>query len=347
MARAIQEERVTPADELRSLLTDCEKLVANVPNSGDTIARLLKNMDRLAELWPRLEDAGMDLRPEAGRWETVQAGTYKQARHILAELRPAGGLRALRAKEGLPQQPGQLTQPGAAPQDEERWWWYLDLTMRRQRSRQLRRLALGLVAAVAVIAVLNFALNKFFPVDPKVSASAGKQMAGQQQVQSGGDVQQALVNFQEATTLTPDDPDAWIWSGVAEQKLGHAAEAQAAFAKAQTLLQADLSFHMARAPVYLAFGMYDHGQADLNAIFAQDPNNPQAHYYLASLYEDQGELTKAAQELEKVSTLAEQRKQTELTAIARYRLGMLMQAMQMRPDLTAAPTATPAPTPAP
>jgi cytochrome c-type biogenesis protein CcmH/NrfG len=345
MAQAIQEDRVTPADELRSLLTESEKLVANVPNSGEKIAQLLKNMDRLLDLWPRLEDAGMDLRPEAGRWETIQAMTYKRARQILSELRPAGGLNALRAKEGLPQQPFLPTQPGAASQDEERWWWYLDLTMRMQRLHQLRRLAIGLVAAATVVAVLYFGLNRLFPVDPNVSASAGKQMAGQQQIQNGGDVQQALVNFQDAAQLTPNDPDAWIWTGVAQQNLGHDAPAQAAFARAQALLQDNLNFHMARAPVYLAFAMYDQGKADLDAIFAQDPNNPQAHYYLASLYEDQGNLTQAAQELEKVSTFAEQRQQSELTAISRYRLGMLLQSMQLRPDATFTPAVAPTQTP--
>ena len=104
-----------------------------------------------------------------------------------------------------------------------------------------------------------------------------------------------------------------------------------------------MAFHMSRAPVYLAFAMYDRARADLDAVFAQDPDSPQAHYYLASLYEDQGDLTKAAQELEKVSALAEQRKQSELTAIARYRLGMLMQSMQVRPGLAATPAASPTP----
>jgi tetratricopeptide (TPR) repeat protein len=308
-----------------------------VPNSGVKIAQLLKNLDRLAELWPRLEDAGMDLRPEAGRWETIHAVTYKHARQILSELAPAGGLPALRAAEGLP------ARPEATLGDEVLWWWYLDLTMRRQRLRQLRRFALGLAVAVAVVAVLYFGLNKLFPIDPKVSASQGKQMAGQQQIQTGGDVKQALASFQEATYLTPADPDAWIWTGVAQQKLGHDPEAQAAYAKAQALLQDNTSFHMARAPVYLAFAMYDQGKADLDAIFAQDPDNPLAHYYLASLYENQGNLKEAAQELQKVSTLAEQRKQSELTAIARYRLGMLLQAMQVRPDVPPTPTAAPTP----
>ena len=201
MAQAIHEEQVTPADELRSLLTDSEKLVANVSHSGVKIAQLLENMDRLVELWPRLEDAGMDLRPEAGRWETLQAATYKQAPRILAELRPTGGLPSLRAQHGLPQQPRLPQQPTGSFQDEDGWWWYLDLTVRRQRLRQLRRLALGVVAVMAVIALLNFALNKFFPIDPKVSASQSRQMAGQQAIQTGGDVQQALVKFREATGL--------------------------------------------------------------------------------------------------------------------------------------------------
>ncbi len=337
MAQAIQEERVTPADELRSLLTDSEKLVANVRHSGDKIAPLLKNMDRLAELWPRLEDAGMDLRPEAGRWATIQAATYKHAGRIAAELRRSGGLRAQRAQAGLP------AQSAAAPEEEERWWWYLDHIARQRRLRQLRRLGLGLVAATAVIAALYFGLNKLFPVDPKVSASQVRQMTGQQQIQTGGDVQQALVDFQEATVLTPNDPDAWLWAGVAEEKLGYVTQSQAAFARAEALLGDGTTFHLARAPVYLAFTLYDEGKADLDAVFAQDPDNPQAHYYLASLYEAQGDLAKAAQELEKVSTLAEQRQQSELTAIARYRLAMLMQAMQVQPQF--APTPTPAPAP--
>jgi cytochrome c-type biogenesis protein CcmH/NrfG len=344
MAQAIQEEQVTPADELRSLLTETEKLVANVPTNGEKNSQLLQNMDGLAELWPRLEEAGVDLRPEAGRWETIQAGTYRQAGRIVRALGPFGGLPALRARQGLPQEPAQ---PAAAIEDEERWWWYLDLIVRRKRVRTLRRVAGGAVIVVAALVVLNFAFNKLFPIDPKVRDSQSQQMTGQQIVQQGGDVQKALANFQQAAQLTPGDPDPWIWMGVAEEKLGRATEAQAAYAKARPLEKDEIMFFLARAQAYLSFAMPDKAQADLNAIFAQDPENPQGHYLQASIYEDQGQMTKAADELERTSTYAEKRNQTELTAMARYRMAMVIQSLSVRPEGAATPTATPTVTPAP
>jgi Tfp pilus assembly protein PilF len=359
MAQAIQAEKVTPADELRSLLADSEKLLANVPNSGASIERLLTNIDRLCEVWPQLEAAGVDLRPEEGRFDTIQAQVHKQMTPILRELGAAGGLSAVRAKRGLPPSPPPDAGPAAAGQvsaaqaaaaqaaaaQATGWWWYLDYERRQSFIKTARRYATVAVVVLVVGAVLVFVLNKLFPTDPKVAASSGKQMAGQQLIENGGDIGQATANFQEAADLTPGDPDAWLWLGVAQEKQGHAAEAQAAYAKAQALLKDEMSFHMARAPIYLAFGSLDQGKADLDFVFAQDPENPQAHYYLAGLYEAQGNLTAASQELEKTSQYAEARNQSELTAIARYRMGMLLQAMQVRPD--SASGATPTPTAAP
>ncbi|MEJ5200478.1 MAG: hypothetical protein WHX53_16280, partial [Anaerolineae bacterium] len=68
MARAIRDEHLTPADELRELLTRCEKQLPNLKGSREQAAELLFQMDRIAELWPQVEALGADLRPEAGRW---------------------------------------------------------------------------------------------------------------------------------------------------------------------------------------------------------------------------------------------------------------------------------------
>ncbi len=73
MARALRHEQMTPADELRDRLAACERAIANIRGSGPGARRLLEDMDRISELWPVLEAAGLDLRPEAGRWETIQA----------------------------------------------------------------------------------------------------------------------------------------------------------------------------------------------------------------------------------------------------------------------------------
>jgi len=91
MARSLQSGQVTPADELRELLSTSEKLVASVRGSGAGVLVLLENMDRLSELWPELEAAGVDLRPEAGRWETLQATVRRNGRRLVRELRPHAG----------------------------------------------------------------------------------------------------------------------------------------------------------------------------------------------------------------------------------------------------------------
>ena len=131
--------------------------------------QLLQDMDRIAELWPQLAAAGMDLRPEAGRWETIQAHTHRQARSIVRELRRSGGLPALRSRRnggtaqlkepssGSASGPA-IGQDGAAEaaananlgQGESSqaivpvlsWWWYLDREVHEaDRRRRILRLA--------------------------------------------------------------------------------------------------------------------------------------------------------------------------------------------------------------
>jgi cytochrome c-type biogenesis protein CcmH/NrfG len=80
-------------------------------------------------------------------------------------------------------------------------------------------------------------------------------------------------------------------------------------------------------------------------VFKLDPNNPRAFYYLASVYELQGKLDEAVKALEASSAQADIRKQAELTAMARFRMGMLMQQMQSQSGPGGRFAATPSPTP--
>ena len=86
MAQTVKTGQVTPADELRESLAFSEKRVADVFGGGDNALALLKELDRIAALWPVLEAQGMDLRPEAGRWETLQATVNRRAGAIVSDL---------------------------------------------------------------------------------------------------------------------------------------------------------------------------------------------------------------------------------------------------------------------
>jgi cytochrome c-type biogenesis protein CcmH/NrfG len=333
MAQALREETVTPADELRGLLVETEKRVTNLPGADPTGAaarQLLENMDRLAELWPQVEANGVDLRPEEGRYVTLQAQVRKQTGRILNGMAGQGGLAHVRRQRFGGQE---------AP-----WWWHLDDLRREDVKHNLRRGVLTVAVVAAVAAALVFAINKAFPTDPKVAAASTNLMSGQQMVQTGENVAQALPKFQEAASLTPNDPEPWLWVGVAEEKLGNTTEANQAFSRARSLLGNDTEFYVSRAPVYQGFNMLDQALADVNTALKADPSNIRAHYYLAGIYEMQGKLEQAINELETTSKLADAAQQPEMTAMARYRMGMLMQQVQMQqlgPAATATPTAAP------
>jgi cytochrome c-type biogenesis protein CcmH/NrfG len=325
MAQALQDQQVTPADELRELLVESEERVVNLPGSGAKAVKLLENMDRMAELWPQLEAAGVDLRPEEGRWETLQATLRKHGSQVVAELRAIGGLPRLRAER--------------YPDGRAGWWWYLPEQIRADRRQRVRTFALGAVALVAVGALIVFLLNKLLPVDPKLKASLSKQMAGQQKIERDQDYTGALEEFKQAVAAKPDEPDAWLWLGAVQQKLGDAKAAQASFERARALLGNEINFRLARVPVYQFVGLLAEAEADIKAVLAADPENPQAYYFYATILETQGRYEEAATALQRASDLADARKQPEITALARYRLAILLQ--QIQTHLSPEPTPTP------
>lgn len=324
MARAIPQEPITPADELRVLLTESEKQVVNLRHSGERALGLLQNLDRLAELWPQLEAQGVDLKPEAGRWETLQATVQKNAPALLAELRAVGGLPAARA--------ARHPDGGAA------WWWNLAEAARsKARRRQVRTAAI--VVGVAVVAVaLVLALRALFPVDPAVEAARGYQNAGQRKIDEQGDYAGALADFEAAANTLPSDVENWIRLGCVQQKLGDEAAAAESFGEARSLLRSDVELRLLRATVFTDFLMLAEAQADLDAVLAVEPDNPLAYYYLATVYETRGQDQEAITALGRASELAEQAKQAELSVMARYRIGVLMQRAQVQGAISGTPT---------
>lgn len=141
MKFVVRDTPQTPADALRQLLSEAEKLAANLPGAGASAARLLTLLDEIEAEYRRLKELGIDLRPEETRRESLHAALRQRKARLLAELRAAGGLAALRAQRTPPR---------------EAWWWFLDEELAQERRRRLRRLGLlvGIAAGVLIIAVV-------------------------------------------------------------------------------------------------------------------------------------------------------------------------------------------------
>jgi tetratricopeptide (TPR) repeat protein len=166
--------------------------------------------------------------------------------------------------------------------------------------------------------------------------------AGDQFVQQGGDFAMALSEYEAAAAATPDDPDVWLRVGATRDQLGDAQGAQEAFDRARALSASDLDFYRARGAAYLALGLVEPAEGDLRQALELKYDDAQSWYLMANIFESRRQIAEAIDALDKAGQYASETDQSELTAMSRYRMGLLMQQLQFSPSTDAAPL-TPTP----
>ena len=297
----------TPVDRLRESLDRAERLVANLHGAGPGILELLHQFDRIADLLVEFEATGTDVRAERVRFESVQRQLQRQQRRFLSE---AGA--AFREERS------------AAQPDRARWWWFVDEAVAEQRKRQLRRgLSWGLVL-VFVCAAAWLVYDRYIAPPPEVRRAFQLSTAGEGLVQEG-DLRAALVEFEAAAALTPDDPLLWIWQGVIHSKLDEPDDAREAFDTARSLYETDVDFLLNRGLTYIQVGDADAVGADVEQILAMDPQSASAYYLRSSVALERGDFAAAVDDLERTAELAQEAGDTQLEATARVQRAMVMQ----------------------
>jgi len=312
MAHSISRQARTQADDLRDLLDKSYTAAVNVKGAGAEQARqLLANLDRIHELFPQLEAQGGDLRAERGRWQEIQGAVRRHAADLRAELAPLGGIRALR--ESLPD----------APSRQERWWWWLDAAA----SQHIRKRLLVTVAVIAGIALALvggvWAFNKFFPVDPLVSAAYGHKLNAENLV-TEGKLQEAVTELEAARDATPDDPDI-LTSLAALYDLTDQED------KARPILQklrADFPPSVIDSNIaqsYVAAGAVEKALTLSLQAVEEDPKNPQSYLVVGIAYEALGKTSLASQYYQQAANVASAVGDHQMEAFAKVRLAALIQ----------------------
>lgn len=302
----------TPADLIRESLDRAEQRVTNLRGADSQALELLHLLDRTAQELAELEAAGVDVRSERVRFETIQRQLCRQQRRFVAEV----GV-ALR-EERVSVQP-----------DQTRWWWFLDEAVARQRRRQLRRrLVRGLVATVLLL-VAYLAYDRFLAPPPHVRQAFRHSASGESLVEEG-DLRAALAEFEAAAALTPDDPDPWLWQGVIHFELNQLDDAQVAFDTARALYETDSNFLLARGVAYLRVGDPAAANADAEQSIVENPHSGWGYYLRASVAVQQGNYENAIADLEQAGTLARAAGDVQLDAQARTQRAYVIQLQMSR-----------------
>jgi len=297
----------TPADRIRESLDRAERCVSNLRGAGTQALALLHLLDQAAQGLAELEAAGVDVRAERVRFETVQRQLRRRQDRFLAEAGAA--LREERAS----------VQP-----DQTRWWWFLDQAATRQQRRQLRHRLVGVLVAAVLLLVAWLAYDRFIAPPPQVRQAFQHSNAGEMLVEEG-DLWAALAEFEAAAALTPDDPDPWLWQGVIHFELDELDDAEVAFDTARVLYETEFDFLLARGMTYLRVGDLTAAGADAEQAIVESPHSGWGYYLRASIAVEEGDYDAAVADLEQAEGLARAAGDTQLEAYTRTQRAMVIQ----------------------
>jgi tetratricopeptide (TPR) repeat protein len=308
----------TPADRVREALGQAELLGSRLRGAGPQVLELLHLLDQGADALAELEAAGMDVRAERVRFETVQRQLRRRQGLFLAEASVAF------------QEERAAVQP-----DRARWWWFLDEALSQQRVRRLRRWLLGILVAALLLSGAWWAYDRFIAPPPHVRQAyqlsvSGETLAGE------GDLRAALAEFEAAAALTPEDPEPWIWQGVIRFELDELDDAQVAFETARSLYETDFDFLLARGRAYLRVGDVDAASADIEQAILENPDSGHGYILRSGIAMERGDYAAAVADLEQAAELAQAAGDAQLEAVARAQRAMVIQ-LQMVQQATPSP----------
>jgi tetratricopeptide (TPR) repeat protein len=312
MATALRNDRMTPADELRQLLSRSEDRLINLSDSA-SVAELYTWLDQVASLMPVLRAAGGDVRSEEARWQSLQERVQNRATRVMRAWRSSAVLAAARQ---------------AAAPPEANWWWWIDQMIARQRQRRLRRGAGIVLAVLAALAAASFVFQRLFPVDPVQRAAYRLQLQAETELNFGNTVA-AYETLSRVLEIDATNFRMWILHGAVADLLGDSMTADHSWQQARSLLaDAELPFLIERGMSFVRTQQPDRAITDLEAAIAIDPGSAQAHLVLGSALEAVGRLRDGLAAYERAADLAEAANNPELVVLARVQAANLIPRLQ-------------------
>ncbi|MBC7254914.1 MAG: tetratricopeptide repeat protein [Chloroflexi bacterium] len=304
----------TGPTQLRDHIRELEIEVAALRRGQGDFLRILRLRDTVEDELRALTAAGIDVRPERTRVESVDnmlSNKASTAARYLVALSPAA---EARRQENPPA---------------ERWWWYLDSIWAERLRKRLIRFSILFIVLVVLVVGVDYAMNRFSRLTP-TERLANQHIASGEQLLYLGDYERAIPEFEEAVALLPDRFDIYISLGVLYKETGRQAEGQAALERAQQLAPDRATFLIAYARILSAVNHLDEALVTIEEAISLKPDSAEAYLIRAGVYEAQNEIDKAIADLEKASDLARAQNQNALYVLARTRMGMLL---QRGPDL--------------
>jgi cytochrome c-type biogenesis protein CcmH/NrfG len=284
----------------------------------------------LDQVYRRMKET--DPESQGGKGSAAQFETYSQTykKNLAVFLREVGDPAKLAAARL------------AANPPPDQWWWQPEQMLAQERKAGTIKVLRGLAITVAIIAVLVIVYQLFLRPSPQVIAVMDTRREAEQLMAESGDTKAALARVEQGLSQVPGDSELLVLKGCLLTMIGgRETEARAAFSEAEKSVGSHEYVLLMSAQNYTTLYQPALAKADAEAAIAINPKSAQGYLILGQALEDQKDQNGAYQAYEKASALGTESNDPTITAQARIKMGMLLQAMGMNSFTNATPTTAP------
>jgi len=305
----LHHKKLNPADELRDILTGLEQRQTRLKSmDASQVLDLFQDLDQAYTSFQQLESTELDLQPEQGRFNTVQARFKQEASRLLKTL---GGPAMLSEYRPTP------------PPDPSHWWWYIHELVAAGQQRLLRSILTTVGVVLLIVAGVILVFNTVLAPSPEAVArveTENKVNAAIEQV----DYEAALRAVEIGLEKVPNDPGILIYKGILHQLLGEQAQADEAFRQAQAQTQEQpLNFYIARSQIWLRANQPELAEQDARFAATQDENLSRAWLLLGQALQMQNRSFEAIPIYEKAGQVALDNGESEIVVLSRLAIGQI------------------------
>ncbi len=304
----LQQKKLTPADELRERLVSLEERLVKIRSMASIEAlQLLHDMDQTTLLFSQLEAGGLNLLPERGRFQTIQAHLRSR---VSVLLKAVGGAAALAQRRPAP------------PPAEERWWWYIDQMVFAQQRRRRRNWLIALLVLALLVGGAVLVFNTILAPSPEVVARLEAENSAFNAIEIG-DFPAALAAVEAGLAKVPAEPSLVLLKGLLLETLGQEDAAAQTLAAAEKAFADPITYYMFRSQLRLRLNQLEKAEQDARLALELDDASAGAWLLLAQALELQNRLGEASAAYNQASQLAFESGDNEIFVLARLALARL------------------------
>lgn len=284
-------------DDLRNALSDAERALVALRSDPKQAAQLIRLYDTIVSQLEAFKSQDYDLRPEESRLESIDARMQREARYIARRVRASGEVDSLANSSG---------------------WRELREIADAQTKAQIKRMVItgGVLGAIFILVFV--VLPWLFPAPPRANTTTVSQYAMEQKFD------EALAFAEDQAQQVPEDPDIWIWLGALYERLGRTQDAEAAWVKANELIN-EVDFHNTRGIVRIQTGDYVAAESDARFLIEQNEFAANGYYLLGQALSAQNKYQEAIEAFEEAARIAEETDNATIVVASKLELQTLLQ----------------------